>query len=193
MPGSLGTGFRRLSEDPVFDGEVFSVRTLRVADPNGAEFRREVVVHPGAVSIVAVDDEGTATLVRQVRVAVGGPVLETPAGTCDVDGEDAESTASRELAEEAGLRAARIERLGDLFNSPGYTSQVTTVYLATGLSACETSPAGAEERWMSTEQVPLAAVERLVAAGRLRDATTIAGLLLARTQLGTGEPGPPGR
>ncbi len=176
-------GFRRLGERPRFDGHLFKVHTVTYADPEGQEFDRDVVHHPGAVSVVPAHRDGTVTLVRQLRVAVDAAVLEAPAGTRDVDGEDPESTARRELEEEAGLRAGRIERLGTVFNSPGYTDQRTLVYLATDLSAGEVRPSGAEERWMSTERVALADVERLVAEGRLLDATTIVGLLLARCVL----------
>ena len=176
-------GFRQLGERPRFDGHLFEVHTVRFADPDGHEFERDVVRHPGAVSIVPAHGDGTVTLVRQLRVAVGAAVLEAPAGTCDVDGEDPDETARRELEEEAGLSARRFERLGTVFNSPGYTDQRTIVYLATGLEECEARPHGVEERWMSTERVALADVERLVAAGQLLDATTIVGLLLARRAL----------
>ncbi len=176
-------GFRQLAERPRFDGRVFKVRTVAFADPEGHEFERDVVRHPGAVSVVPSHGDGTVTLVRQLRVAVGTTVLEAPAGTCDVDGEDPESTARRELEEEAGLRAGRVERLGAVYNSPGYTDQRTIVYLASDVSPCATSPSGVEERWMSTERVALDDVERLVAEGRLLDATTIVGLLLARRAL----------
>jgi len=73
--------------------------------PDGRTFERDIVRHPGAVAVVAVDDQRHATLVRQYRPSVGTFVLEIPAGTCDVDGEEAEATARRELAEEAGLEA----------------------------------------------------------------------------------------
>ena len=176
-------GFRRLAERPRFDGEVFKVRTVAFADPEGHEFERDVVRHPGAVSVVPSHGDGTVTLVRQLRVAVGAAVLEAPAGTCDVDGEDPEQTARRELEEEAGLRAGLLERLGAVYNSPGYTDQRTIVYLASEVSPCAASPSGVEERWMSTERVALDDVEQLVAEGRLLDATTIVGLLLARHAL----------
>ncbi|MGH9099397.1 MAG: NUDIX domain-containing protein, partial [Acidimicrobiales bacterium] len=123
-------GFRQLEEHPQFDGRLFKVRTVALTDPRGHEFERDVVRHPGAVSVVPSHGDGTVTLVRQLRVPVGSTVLEAPAGTCDVHGEDPESTARRELEEEAGLRAGRVERLGTVYNSPGYTDQRTILYLA---------------------------------------------------------------
>lgn len=177
-------GFVRRFEEPIFDGHLFSVRRLTYTDPDGETFDREVVRHPGAVAVVPVHPDGTVTLVRQLRVAVAEPVLEAPAGTCDVDGEDLEVTAQRELGEEAGLRARRLVRLVSVYNSPGYTDQRTAIFLATGLEPCEARPAGAEERYLSVERVALADVEELVSGGRLVDSTTIVGLLLAARAMG---------
>ncbi|MGH8981342.1 MAG: NUDIX domain-containing protein [Acidimicrobiales bacterium] len=176
--------FRTLGEETIFEGHVFGVHKVRVEDPAGEEFERDVVRHPGAVSIVPLHGDGTVTLVRQHRTAIGSTVLEAPAGTCDEAGEDVADTARRELAEEAGLSAGHIEPLGEILNSPGYTDQRTRLYLATALEPCESAPAGIEERWLTLERVPLSEVEALVAAGRLSDATTIVGLLLARAATG---------
>lgn len=177
-------GFLRLDEHQVFEGHVFRVAHARFADPDGQEFERDVVRHPGAVAVVPVHADGMVSLVRQMRVAVGESVLEIPAGTCDVDGEPPEETARRELAEEAGLRASRIRQLIGVYNSPGFCDQRTVIYLATDLEPCETSPAGVEERWMSVEHVALDDVERLVGERRLVDETTVLGLLLARAAIG---------
>lgn len=176
-------GFVRGAEEPIFDGHLFSVRRVTYTDPDGETFDREIVHHPGAVAVVPVHPDGTVTLVRQLRAAVGEPVLEAPAGTCDVDGEDLEVTASRELGEEAGLQARRLRPLGSVYNSPGYTDQRTALFLATELEACERQPSGAEERFLSVERVAMADVEQLVAEGRLVDSTTIVGLLLAKSRL----------
>lgn len=177
-------GFRRLDEREIFRGHVFGVAHARFADPDGEQFERDVVRHPGAVAIVPVHADRTATLVRQMRVAVGEAVLEVPAGTCDVDGEPPEETARRELAEEAGLQAGRVARLAAVYNSPGFCDQRTTIFLATDLDPCPTAPAGIEERWMAVERVRLDDVEAMVADGRLVDETTLVGLLLARVALG---------
>lgn len=176
-------GFHQVEEAEVFRGHVFRVAHTRFTDPGGQPFERDVVRHPGAVAVVPVHADGTATLVRQMRVAVGEAVLEIPAGTCDVDGEPLEETARRELAEEAGFEASRFEHLATVYNSPGYSDQRTTIFLATGLEPCATSPAGVEERWMSVERVALVDVDDLVAGGRVVDGTTMLGLLLARAAL----------
>jgi ADP-ribose pyrophosphatase len=155
----------------------------RFRGPDGDEFDREYMVHPGAVGVIAVDDHGDVTLVRQFRAAMGRTVLEMPAGTCDVDGEPPEDTARRELAEEVGLVASHLELLAPLPVSPGVSNQVTTVYLATGLTAGETDREGPEERAMTMERVPLDRVIEMAADGELIDAPTLAAVALARHAL----------
>lgn len=169
-----------MGEQVIHRGHVFELVHGRYRAPDGEEFERDLVRHPGAVVVVPVHDDGTVTLVRQLRPAVWETVLEAPAGTCDVDGEPPEETARRELAEEAGLEAERLRQLALVYNSPGITDQRTALFLATGLSPCATARAGIEEQWMEIEPVRLSDVELLIADGRLRDATTILGLLLAR-------------
>jgi ADP-ribose pyrophosphatase len=108
-----------------------------------------------------------------------------PAGTCDVEGEEAEATARRELAEEVGLVAARLVLLGALPVSPGASNQVTTVFLATGLTEVATRREGPEERAMTVERVPLGDVIGMAAGGEMIDAPTLAAVALARLALGT--------
>jgi ADP-ribose pyrophosphatase len=175
--------FERLGEEEVFRGWLFTVGHARFTDPDGEPFDRFVVHHPGAVAVAPVDDAGMVTLVRQLRPAVWESVLEIPAGTCDVAGEPPEETARRELAEEAGLVADRLERLAAVYNTPGFSDQRTVIFLATGLRPCPTSRAGVEERWMTTEQVALDDLDHLVASGHLVDETTMLGLFLAREAL----------
>ncbi len=187
VPGDPeANGFRRLDEEELFASRVFRLVSATFSDPDGHPFERSIVRHPGAVAVVAVDAQDRATLVRQLRAAVWQLLLELPAGTCDVDGEPPLETARRELAEEAGLEADDWRPLATVFNSPGYSDQQTTVFLATGLRPCATARSGVEERWMTTETVALAEVEALMADGTLADETTVLGLLLARRALGEG-------
>lgn len=180
-------GFSRIAEDEVLDTWLFTVGRATCADPDGGRFERYIVHHPGAVAVVPVDDEGWVTLVRQLRPAVWEDVLEIPAGTRDVDGEDLKETARRELAEEAGWQADRLSQLASTYNSPGFCDQVTTIFLATGLTPCATDRRGEEERWMTLERVRLADVDSLVGTGRIKDQTTLLGLYLARALL-AGDP-----
>ncbi len=180
--------FRQLGESELWRGYLLRLVEARFADPAGQEFAREIVRHPGAVAVVAVDDAGRAILVRQYRGAQGKSMLEIPAGTCDVDGEPLEETARRELAEEAGILATDLIRLAAVTNAPGYSDQVTTIFLATGLSPCPVDRSGIEEHWMTVEPVPLDEVERLTADGSLVDATSLLGLRLAKEQLASAPP-----
>ena len=175
--------FRRVSEVEVFRGWIFSVGRAETVDPDGRPFERFIVHHPGAVTIVPVDAERRVTLVRQYRAPTDRMMLEVPAGTCDVTSESREGAARRELAEEAGLEAEKMDVLIETFNSPGITDQHTTIYLATGLSACPPKPAGVEEGFMTIETIALDDVDALVADGTLVDATTVLGLYLARARL----------
>jgi ADP-ribose pyrophosphatase len=118
-------------------------------------------------------------LVRQYRPALGTEVVEIPAGMRDVPGEPPEETARRELVEEIGYAAGALVLLCALYPSPGMTDSVTSVYLATGLEAVGQTLHGPEERHMEVLHLPLADAVAWVLDGRIRDAKTVAGLLLA--------------
>jgi len=177
------SGFRRVSEEELLKAWLFKVDRFHVLDPDGHPFDRFVIRHPGAVTVVPVHDDGTATLVRQYRAAVDDMVLEIPAGTRDVAGEAEEATARRELREEAGLEAAHWERLVGTWNTPGVSDQHTSIFLATGLTVVESSPQGIEEGFMTVERIALADLDDLIADGTLKDETTVLGLLMARDRL----------
>ncbi len=110
--------------------------------------------HPGAVVVVPVDGDD-ALLVRQYRVAVGGTILEVPAGKRDVPGEAPAATAARELEEEIGRRAGRLEPLCEFFNTPGFCDEYTYLFLATDLVEVPRNAVSAEEAHMQIERVPL--------------------------------------
>jgi 8-oxo-dGTP pyrophosphatase MutT (NUDIX family) len=188
VPTDPTPAFRRVSETEVFKAHVFSVSQAELVDPDGRPFERSIIHHPGAVTIVAVDANRRVTLVRQYRAAVDRMMLEAPAGTCDVEGEPRETTARRELAEEAGLMARSLEVLIGTFNSPGISDQYSTIFLATGLSPCPAEPKGVEEGFMTIETIALDDVEALVDDGTLQDETTVLGLFLARAHLAHSSP-----
>lgn len=157
-----------------------------------------MVRHPGAV-VAAPVVEGPrgpeALCVRQFRAAVRRSLLELPAGKLDVEGEDPDAAMVRELAEEIGRRPGRLVKLASFWNSPGFCTELTHVYVALDLEECappdfpaEEGGVGGvtvEERHMTIEPVPLAEVDRLVASGAIADAKTIVGLLLAERFLGS--------
>jgi 8-oxo-dGTP pyrophosphatase MutT (NUDIX family) len=176
--------FRAVGEETVHQGPVVRVTRTTVRAPDGGTYEREVVHHPGAVAVVPVLDDGvTVVLVRQYRSALDDLVLEVPAGKCDVEGEAAEVTAARELEEEVGCRAGRMERLCVIHNSPGFSDERVVIFLACELQAGDPTPHGVEEEHMVVEHVSLADTGRLIADGTITDAKTVVGLLLARDRL----------
>ena len=153
-------GFERRGEEEVYAGHVFKVVRAHFADPEGQPFERDVVRHPGAVAVVAVDAEGTATWSASTAPPVDRELLEIPAGTCDVDGRAARATARRELAEEAGLEAEPDGAAGHRVQLPGLLRPAHDhLYLATGLRPVPPAAPGGEERWMTVGGWPSADVE----------------------------------
>jgi ADP-ribose pyrophosphatase len=145
--------------------------------PDGRRMERDIVHHPGAVAVVPiVGDE--AVLVRQYRPALDAELLEIPAGIRDVDGEPLETTAARELAEEIGMRADRLDYLCAFYNAPGFSDERIHLFVGTGLTEVGRDAQGHEEEHMTIERVRLDDVPRLVASGELTDAKSIIGLLL---------------
>jgi ADP-ribose pyrophosphatase len=175
-------GFRVLNTSTICEAGFLRVARTRIAAPDGTEHDRHVVHHPGAVVVVPVDGDD-ALLVRQYRVAVGGTILEVPAGKRDVPGEAPAATAARELEEEIGRRAGRLEPLCEFFNTPGFCDEYTYLFLATDLVEVPRNAVSAEEAHMQIERVPLDAVDELIATGAIVDAKSIIGLLLARQHL----------
>lgn len=174
-------GFTKLGEEQIWAGTIISVARATFLSPEGESFDRELVHHPGAVSVVPVDGD-EVVLVRQFRAAVDREVLEIPAGKRDVDGEAPEATAQRELAEEVGLRAGRLEKLVSFYNSIGFSDELSHVYLGTELEPAEQDLQGHEEQHLTIERIRLDDVPALLASGDLVDAKTIIGLTLARAR-----------
>ncbi len=149
--------------------------------PDGAVKRREIVETAPAVAIVALDEDGWVTLLRQYRHPLRRRMMELPAGKLDIDGEEPLAAAQRELAEEAGLAAQQWDLLTTFQNSGGWTDEYTLVYLATGIR--QVAPpdgfeAEAEESEIETLRMPLADAVRLVQTSEITDAKTVIGLLL---------------
>ena len=163
-----------------YDGAVVAVRTDEVVLPDGTPVRRDVVEHPGSVSVIAVDDQERVLLLQQYRHPASRLLWEPPAGLLDEPGEPPLETAARELLEEAGLRAERWTVLVDAFTSPGMSDEATRVYLAQGVCEVpdeERPPREHEEldmpvRWISIDE----GVDGIL-AGRLHNPLAIMGIL----------------
>jgi ADP-ribose pyrophosphatase len=173
--------FRKLAETEVHRSSLITVASARFAGPDGTEFERDIVHHPGAVVVVPLTAAGTVLMVRQFRAAVGAELLEVPAGKRDVAGEPTEVTAARELAEEVGRGAGRLDLLARFYNSPGFSDELSWLYLARDLTDVPESRQGAEERAMTVEEVALAHVPAMIRAGEIVDAKSIIGLTFARS------------
>jgi 8-oxo-dGTP pyrophosphatase MutT (NUDIX family) len=174
--------FRVLKSEPVYEGRIISLRRDTVAMPGGGDSVREVVHHPGAVAVVALDDDDNVVLLRQYRHPVGTHLWELPAGLRDADGEPPLETAKRELAEEVQLAAERWSLLLSVNNSPGFSDELVHVYLAEELTDAA-RPDGFtvehEEADMTVERVPLTDAVQRVFDGDIRNSSAVAGILAA--------------
>jgi ADP-ribose pyrophosphatase len=171
-------GFRALGEHELYSWRVFGLVEGEFESPSGEHFRRTYLRHPGAVGIVAVDGDDVV-LVRQYRPALDRLLLEIPAGTLD-GGEDESpaACARRELAEEVGAVADRIEPLITYVAAAGISNEEMHLFVATGLRFAARDAQGIEEREMTLERLPLSRVPDAIANGEIADAKTIIGLLL---------------
>ncbi|HEV7719646.1 MAG TPA: NUDIX hydrolase [Iamia sp.] len=180
-----GSGFHHLGDEVVAEMQRLRIVTARFAAPDGQEFTRDTVRNMGVVAIVPLLDDGrTVLLVRQYRGPIDSLLLELPAGLRDVEGEAPEACARRELVEEVGRTAADLSVLATMHPAAGFSDQVVTIYLATGLAEVPLDRQGPEEQHMTVEELALHDVPALIAAGTLTDAKTMVGLLAAREHLG---------
>jgi ADP-ribose pyrophosphatase len=161
------------------EGEVISVRVDEVEYEDGSTAKREVVVHPGAVAILA-HDERRLYMVRQPREAVGeDSLLELPAGKLDVEGESPLQCAQRELGEEVGLEAARWRELKRIYTSPGFSDEQVYIFVATELTEVGARPDEGER--IEVVEVALDEIDDAIEA--CADAKSLVGLLLLRGEL----------
>lgn len=172
-----------LSSELVYEGRVWDVRSDRVRYGD-TEIVRQYVAHPGAVAILALDDQERVLLIQQYRHPIRHRDWELPAGLLDVPGEDPAAAARRELAEEADLIAAQWEPLVSSWTTPGGNDELIQVFLATGISAAESAHAREdEEADIRLEWVPLADAVAAVLDGRMRNGILAIGVLAAAQRL----------
>ncbi len=171
-----------VATDLVHRGRYLEVRVDTIARADGSTGTRDVVGHPGAIAVLALDDHERLLLIRQWRIPTGGAILEIPAGTLDIhDGvtEDPDLAARRELEEETGYRASTWRKLASFWTAPGFATELMHLYLATGLAgAAEDGRLGPDEdERLELSHVPLDEAVDLVERGEIRDAKTILGIL----------------
>ena len=171
------------SSAQVASGVLVTMRRDLVRMPDGDVAAREVIEHPGAVGVVALDDAGRVLLIRQYRHPVGRLLWEIPAGLRDVAGEPLKVTAERELLEEVGYQATDWHVLTDYFSSPGFSTERLRVYLARGVGLVpelhRTFVRKHEEAHLKLAWLPLEDVVGLLLAGELHNGVTAVGVLSA--------------
>lgn len=169
-----------LARDSRYTGRIWSVRQDTVRLPDGTVVVRDVIDHPGAVGVAALDDADRVLLIRQYRQPVEGYLFELPAGLRDVPGEEPLVTAQRELLEEAGYEADEWHILLDFYNSPGGSTEAFRCYLARGLREVDggrPATGEAEEAHLPRVWLPLDDAATLVLDGSLHNPTTVLGIL----------------
>jgi ADP-ribose pyrophosphatase len=166
----------------VFKGAVFDVERDRLREENGMDIIREVVRHTGGAGALPLFDDGRVALVKQYRHPARRELLEIPAGKIE-DGETPETCAAREVEQEIGFRAGRIEKLAEFYSTPGFCEEKLHVYLATGLTP--SSQALDHDELVEVVYLPFAEAAQVAERGGIEDSKTIIALLLAlkRVQL----------
>lgn len=168
--------FETIDSKEHYQGKAFTVRQDEVRLPNGKTTHLDIVEHSGAVTILPVDGKGNIWFVRQYRHAAGFEILELPAGTLE-KGEAPFDCAHREIQEEIGMKAGNIEKIGEFYLAPGYSTEFMHVYLATDLSP--SSLPGDDDEFLEVEKYSIPQVFEMAQSGEIKDAKTLAILLLA--------------
>jgi ADP-ribose pyrophosphatase len=172
--------FKLLRSEIVYPGRAFTIRQDTLRLPDGREARFDIVEHIGSVIILPIDANSHLLFVRQYRHAVGSDLLELPAGTLEI-GEAPDACAQREIREETGMAAGRMEPLGGFYLAPGYSTEYMYAYLATDLRS-DPLEADADE-FLSVVRIPISEVLAMCENGEIPDAKSLAALLLARKHL----------
>ena len=172
--------FELLKSETLLQGRAFKIRRDQLKTPDGRETMFEIIEHGGSVIIIPIDADGNLLFVRQYRHAAGRDLLELPAGTRD-DNEPFEVCAAREIREETGMEAGKLQKVGEFYLAPGYSTEFMVVYLATNLKH---NPLEADDdEFLEVEKIPVGEVVQRVERGEIPDAKSLAALLLARSYL----------
>jgi ADP-ribose pyrophosphatase len=172
--------FKILENVIIFEGKVFNILRQRLLMPNNREANYDIVEHVGAVTIVPLGAGDQIWFVRQYRPPAGKMLLELPAGTLSPN-EAPEVCAQRELREEIGMAAGKLQEIGEFYLAPGYSTEYQYVFLATDLNPENLPPD--EDEFLVVEKIPLKTAYSMLEEGEFKDAKTIAALSLARRHL----------
>lgn len=172
--------FELIRSETLLQGRAFKIRRDYLKTPDGRETKLEIVDHGGSVVIIPIDDENNLLFVRQYRHAARADLLELPAGTRDEE-EPFEECAAREIREETGMRAGKLQRIGEFYLAPGYSTEFMVVFVATNL---KDDPLNADEdEFLQVEKIPVKKAMEMAEHGKVPDAKSLAALLLARSHL----------
>ena len=171
---------KTLKRETVCENKIFTVVKKTVELENGSVHRRDVVLHNGGASVVAIDGEGFVYLVRQFRSPVECEVLEIPRGKLE-KGENPLDAAKRELAEETGFTADSFCDLGQMWPTVGYCGEIIYIYLATGLTAGDRHPD--EDEFLNTVKIPFEKAYEMCLSGEIKDGKTLVGIMKAKEYL----------
>ena len=168
----------RMAERIIYEGRIVKLRIESVRLPNGVLVDLELMRHPGAAAVAAVDDAGRVVLIHQYRHAAGGYVWELPAGVLDHEGESPGACAARELREEVGIEAREWTPLGRIFTTPGFCDEQIHLFLARGLTHMA-HERDHDEVIDEVRDVPLDDALAMIRRGEIVDGKTVAGLYRA--------------
>ncbi|WP_062356124.1 NUDIX domain-containing protein [Bacillus kwashiorkori] len=162
---------KTVKRESIFNGRMISLHVDEVLLPNGHKSTREVVLHPGAVGIIALTEEGKIVLVEQFRKPLERSLVEIPAGKMDA-GEDSETTAKRELEEETGYACKSLNHIASFYTSPGFSNEIIHLYVAEGLTK-ENRLSLDEDEFVNVIEVTYEEALQLVKEQQIFDAKTI--------------------
>jgi len=172
--------FELIKSEPLLQGRAFKIRRDHLKTPDGGETKLEIIEHGGSVIIIPVDTDGNLLFVRQYRHAAGIDLLELPAGTRD-ENEPYEDCAAREIREETGMEAGNLQKVGEFYLAPGYSTEFMAVYLATNLKY---NPLKADDdEFLEVEKISIPKAFEMAESGEMPDAKSLAALLLAKPYL----------
>ncbi|RST73727.1 NUDIX hydrolase [Siminovitchia acidinfaciens] len=157
---------------PIFDGKIISVQVDEVELPDGKRSSREIVRHPGAVALIPLTNEKKIVMVEQYRKPLERSLLEIPAGKLE-PGEEPAVTAERELEEETGYRAGKMEYITSFYTSPGFANEIIHIYLATELEALDNPADGDEDEFVELVEISLEEALECIKNERIYDAKTV--------------------
>lgn len=166
---------KTLTQEYIYRGKIIQLRVDKALLPNGETAGREVVEHNGGVCVVPLTEDGEVLMVEQFRYPYGEVVLEIPAGKRDSKNEPPLTCGHRELKEETGATATKMDYLGELYPTPGYCGEIIYMYLARGLSYGEADPD--DDEFLNLKKIPLEQAVQMVLRGEIKDAKTQTALL----------------